>query len=277
MKFSLIVPTRERPKLFFGYLESIVKCTKNIENVEVIVICDEDDDFSIDYVKQYQKIFGMLDIKLLTRERTEFINEDYYNFGARASTGDVMWIMGDDLEIVAGNWDLDVEREYESWSNKYPDKIFMIAIKDNTPSPSHKIVKPVCFPMFTREVLLAQENWLLLPNIPTWGVDTVMQSIYAKDRITKSEEIKRGLDRICYLYNRNYLNHISVHTKQIPVGGEDATAVRVGQIFNRLKMRPEYSTDVALDTHVPQMINILRQKIKDYYTTRNLAIPSEIL
>lgn len=254
MKISCIIPTRDRQKLFLGCIKSLINNTNKVQDLEVMVVCDEDDSSSISYVNEIIKNHKVLDIKLLTRLRTEMINKDYYNYGGEHATGDLLFIMADDLEIVAPNWDLDIAREYESWCVKYPDKIFMVALRDNTPSPSHRIKKPICFPMFTREAMVAQGGWLLLPKIPTWGVDTIMQKIY------QAEE--NGLDRTITLDGRNYINHISHHNHQVEI---DSTSERIGRIFNRLKMRPEHNTDIAIATDVPNMILQLKEKIANHY------------
>ncbi|GAG18635.1 unnamed protein product, partial [marine sediment metagenome] len=43
MKFSIICPTRRRPNLIVLFVESIIKTTKNMKDIEIQLITDEDD------------------------------------------------------------------------------------------------------------------------------------------------------------------------------------------------------------------------------------------
>jgi len=247
MKFSLIIPTRDRPILFHRTIESIRTHTTNHKDIEVVVVCDNDDSKSQAYVKDAMSKYPSLSIRLLTRERTEFSNRDYYNWAADQSTGELVWIFADDLEITKFNWDVLIWNGYQGFKVGRPDNCFCFSIKDNTPPPSHTLPKFPCFPMFTRE---CRElfGWYLHPSPPNWGVDYIAYKIY------------QPLDRISQFHEDNYLNHISHHNHQVK---EDETSLRIGRIFNRLKMRPEHSTDRVLGEEVPKLRQKLAKQIED--------------
>jgi len=46
MKFSLLLPTREREVLFTNSIRSLNENTATKSEVEILVACDDDDDFS---------------------------------------------------------------------------------------------------------------------------------------------------------------------------------------------------------------------------------------
>jgi glycosyltransferase involved in cell wall biosynthesis len=245
MKISLIIPTRERPGMLFNCLKSLSQMTLEPKDVEILIVVDEDNKPTQDYVKANVNAFKMFDCKMLVRPYSIYLNEDYYNWAARQSVGDLIWIFADDLVVVQNKWDEVLKREAASYLLKYPDGIFSIGLKDNTPPPSHRLPKFPCFPIFHRNVMKATGGWLLHPKPCNWGVDYINYAIFMP------------LDRLLLINNANYINHVSHHNKQVPC---DATSIRIGQIFNQTKMRPEHNTDRILSEEVP----VIQNQIKDY-------------
>lgn len=243
-KISLLVPTRDRMQLLQKFVDSVAKMTRNLQNIEIVYICDDDDMRTPKTINNLEQQYPQIAMKTLVRPRSEMLNEDYYNHAARNCSGDLFWILADDLELVSPNWDDTVQIETESFYKKFPDKIICVSMKDNTPPPSHRLPKFPCFPMFTRECLKAQEGWILHPKVPTWGADYVTYCIFYP------------LGRLLELHNKNYVNHISWHTKQVEV---DHINHRIGDIFNRLKMVPHHNTDRIIAEEVPT----IRGKISD--------------
>lgn len=249
MRYSLLIPTRDRPKQLARFIDSVYRTTTHKKNIEILFAVDDDDTVSQGYVNdlisQYKPHMSMA---LYTRTRSDMLNDDYYNWLGKKATGDLMWILADDLEIVQYKWDEMVWQEIVNFTFKYPDKIFCISIKDNTPVPRHDMPKFPCFPMMTREAMNAL-GWLLFPKTPTWGADFISYCIF------------QPIERLLEIHNTNYINHISWHNKQVEV---DATNFRVGEIFNRLKMIPHFNTDRAIKEEVPNIRLDLLQKIKDF-------------
>ena len=262
MKFSLLVPSRERTLEFTRFITSVEKMTRNKEDLEILIAVDNDDFYTQEYVQNIiNKYLGVLDIQMFIRERTEMLNNDYYNWLASKAKGDYMWVLADDLEIVVPNWDIEVAQEITNFIVKYPDKIFCISIKDNTPPPSHRIPKFPCFPMLSREAIEAT-GWILFPKTPTWGADYITFCIFDP------------LDRILKLHNKNYLVHYSYHTKTAEI---DKTNWRIGEIFNRLKMIPHFNTDRAIEMEVPGIRLDLLQKVKDWEEIHKPKIESVLI
>lgn len=249
-KISLIIPTRDRPDLFKRCIESWQTCTVHPENIELVVIVNDDDLASQEYVKKVLSQHRMFKQKILLRPYTQFINRDFYNWGADQAEGDLVWILGDDVLACGPMWDVHINNVIDSTFQKWPDGIFCLSIKDNTPVPRADMPKFPCYPMFPRQVREAHGGWYLVPTIPTWGVDFIIYKIYY------------GLERLVQIHDRNYLNHVSYHNHQVVQ--PDATNIRIGATFNLLKMRPEYSTDVYISNEVPKMIQMLQEKINNY-------------
>jgi len=230
-------------------MDTVWKNTTQKKNVQVLFACDNDDNLSQDYVKSIIMRYHQMDVQLHKRPRTEFINNDYYNWLAKKATGDMLWILADDLQLIYNGWDTKFAPIIEWFQQDKPDKIYCVSIRDNTPPPSHRLPKFPCFPMFPKEVL-QYLGYLLYYKVPNWGADYIAYATF------------KPIERLLEIKDVNYINHVSYHTKQVAV---DATAKRIGDIFNRLKMIPQYNTDRILSEEVPP----LRQKICEYIKTFN--------
>lgn len=154
--FSLIVPTRERPELFEGLLKSIIKSTRHPEWIDLTVTTDTDDP----YRNQYKKIcLNCKDIKvlLITRDRSDKLCEDYYNFMARMAQGAFVWALNDDIWDITMGWDtlaLEVINNFHSkyiWGNTG-------ILKDHATG----------FPIVSRE-LINLFGYLFHPKIYLWS------------------------------------------------------------------------------------------------------------
>jgi len=250
MKFSLLVPTRDRREKLNRFIKSIYTTTTSKNKIEVLIACDDNDLGSQAHVKnimlQYER---QLDIKLFTRPQTEFINRDYYNWLAEKATGELLWVLADDLELTQHDWDSETRSAVENFLQDKPDRVVCVSLKDNTPPPSHRLPKFPCFPMFTREAITAC-GWMLNPMTPTWGADYIAYVIY------------NHIGRLLELHTKVYLTHHSYHTHV--EAKPDSTNKRVGEIFNRLKMRPEYNTDKFISEECPVYQNKILNYIKDF-------------
>ena len=252
MKFSLILPTRDRHALFQRCIASIYSHTAKKNEIEILVICDNDDPGSTLYAQDAIRQYPALNMKLLMRDRSEFSNRDYYNWAADQSSGELVWIFADDLEIVKFNWDVVIWDGYQHAKKTRPDNCLCLNIRDNTPVPRHDMPKFPCFPMFTRECRNLFD-WYLHPAPPNWGTDYICYQIF------------QPLDRLIPFQDDNFINHISYHTHQVET---DETGLRIGRIFNRLKMRPEHNTDRILSEEVPKLREKLQKHINSFFENK---------
>lgn len=252
--YSILIPARRHQRIH-SLLESIVKCTDNHSNVEILFMTDIDDDLTPRAInEEIKKLTQFHAIRLFTRQRSEMLNQDYYNELAQRASGDLLWVFADDLQITKPHWDTQISEAVTAFSKDKQDKIFIISPKDNTPVPRHDMPKFPCFPMFTRECYEAL-GWLFPKQIPCWGVDYIMYLIF------------HPINRILELHEDNYINHISHHNHQIPA---DSVAERIGSIFNKLKMVPHYSTDRYIIDEAPYVRKHVLQKIQEYNKAHNL-------
>ena len=254
MKISLIVPTRQREKMFREFMSSVREMTKKKENIDLHFICDDDDVISLSYTKEVMKENPDFETHLHLVQRkndalTFNINEDYYNMAAKKCNGDLIWILADDLEILTPGYDVEIIQEAINFTVKFPDKIFCISLRDNTPPPSHKLPKFPCFPLFTKECIPALGGWVLYPRVKTWGADYVTYCIFYP------------LDRLLQLHKKVYLNHKSWHTKQIK---PDKTNQWIGHVFNQTKRIPVHNTDRIIDIDLPVVRARLLGAFKDW-------------
>ena len=106
MKISMLLPTRGRADRLNHFLESVVKTTAHKENLEILIAVDRDDLKSQAHIKNHiTRWKGTLEIYMHIREQSEFINRDYYNWLSEKATGDLLWVLADDLVLNQFNWD----------------------------------------------------------------------------------------------------------------------------------------------------------------------------
>ncbi len=103
-EFSLILPTKDRPKLAYRLLESIAVTTSNIDKIEVVLCIDEDDVDSqqIDYP-------GILLLKIIGNNKNmgAIINKCYDK-----SRGKFIMLLNDDMIFRTENWDEKILKEF---------------------------------------------------------------------------------------------------------------------------------------------------------------------
>lgn len=245
IQFSLICPTKERPSPLQRLIQSIQDTTFNKNNIELILIIDDNDTITLNFIPSLLNSFKNLNIKYFTRTSSIMLNQDYYNFGASQSEGKYIWIIGDDVIFLVSNWDEIVYNKIESYLSDKPDKIVCAGIKDTTPKPKPSLPMFPCFPLVSR-IAFEQMGFVLHPFIPTWGADYLIYLLYT------------GAGRYLEIADRDYLHHISVHTKTAP---KDNTAVQVERTFNQLKMNDLHNIDLHASTTIPKQIEELKQKI----------------
>jgi len=108
-EFSLILPTRDRPKLAYRLLKSIRETTSNIDKIEVVLYLDEDDADSqqIDYP-------GVPLLKIVGNDKNMgvIINKCYDK-----SQGKFIMLINDDMIFRTKNWDDKIINEFANFSD----------------------------------------------------------------------------------------------------------------------------------------------------------------
>ena len=138
MTFSFIVPTRQRTGQLRRLLDSVKAATRNLDEVEVILVVDEDDletaQFEYEGVSAKRVLvpasFGMGELNMS---------------GYRAATGRYLMLLNDDVILRTRGWDERVLAEFQS----YPDRMVLVHVNDLVFRDTLCI-----FPIVTREFCL---------------------------------------------------------------------------------------------------------------------------
>ena len=245
ISFSLLIPTRDRAVERDRLLKSIITTTTNLNDIEILFAVDRDDLRTQEILSETIKTFSNLNIKYFIRNRSIFLNRDYYNWLSGFASGNFYWVIGDDLVFAFNGWDVYLKNRIEDYLKDKHDRIVCVGPKDDTPKPGSLPYFP-CFPIVSKEAVKAI-GFVLHPNIPTWGADYALYCLY------------KEVPRILVINENTFLNHISYHTKKVE---SDALNRRVGEIFNSLKMMPQYNVDRIIKEEVPQQINYLKNYIE---------------
>jgi len=174
---SIICPTRDRVHNLERVLLSLQRTCWNVDSFEIIFICDSDDIASIAYLNQAKARFPKIHMSHYARERTEFLNRDYFNWALQFAKGDLFWVFGDDLEMVHSEWDRAIfDYLYNFWKGRN-DRIAYVSVKCDTPRPPGIEHEFSCFPIMTRQAV-EKVGFFMIPEIPSWCSDYVISKLY---------------------------------------------------------------------------------------------------
>jgi hypothetical protein len=248
MKFSLLCPTRARIKEVERLLRNLQETATNLGQIEILFVIDEDDGPTIQFfnIISHQHLYENLNLSHYLRMRSDFTNRDYYNWLADKAKGDYLWAIADDVIFLIKDWDTIITKRIEDYLQDKPDRIMCAGIKDSTPLPKRELPNFPCFPLVTREAYKFFD-FLLHPQIPTWGADFLLYSLY------------HGANRYLPINDSVYLDHISWHTKQAT---EDATAKNIRAIFGKMQHNPVHNVDYNLRNTIPQQIDKLKTHLQ---------------
>jgi glycosyltransferase involved in cell wall biosynthesis len=119
LRFSLIVPTRQRTEKLRRFLDSLAATTADIRRIEVVLVIDADDSdsrsfhFDRDFLRKVIVDPG-LPMGALNQA------------GYEACSGDFIMLMNDDVIVKTRKWD----RRVSSCLRRYPDGIVLIHVND---------------------------------------------------------------------------------------------------------------------------------------------------
>ena len=118
-KISILLPTRERSKKFKRMLKSLVSTCSDQSRIEMLLLIDEDDSELQLYKDIIKKdIFNKINFKLYIKNlNTHAIRN---NFLVKASTGEIIFPINDDMIFVTNDWDNVIDKEFSKINNDYP-------------------------------------------------------------------------------------------------------------------------------------------------------------
>jgi hypothetical protein len=118
---SIIVPTRQRYSSITELWDSIMKTVQQKDNVELCLYLDNDDQETIDKIKNYSV---NKKIKYVVGER--IILSQMWNEAYKLADGDIIMHCGDDIRFRTLNWDNEIRKEFL----KFSDKIVLVYCDD---------------------------------------------------------------------------------------------------------------------------------------------------
>ena len=121
---SILTITRYRPEKFENLLNSIIKNTVNLNNIEMIVLIDVDEKYENNYREIIEKFTRKLNIRLIQIDIEK--NTQKHNYLSKISKGNLLFIVADDI-IFSKSWDININNEANKFKNDIP---FMIWPKE---------------------------------------------------------------------------------------------------------------------------------------------------
>ena len=119
---SIILPTRKRPKNLIRLVKSIIETSKFTENIEVCICVDRDD---MESATALIPLSDRIDVKVCIGSR-QTKHGTYWNRAWQQTTGDVLQMSSDDFIYRTPNWDVEILKEI----NKFSDKMVMVYGED---------------------------------------------------------------------------------------------------------------------------------------------------
>jgi hypothetical protein len=207
----------------------------DFEKVELCFIYDNDDEFT----ERSLMGFSTKDKKcvFVKRDRSEFLNRDYYNKLASIAKGKYFWGIGDDVRFCTPNFDKILEEHIETYLKDKPDRIAYISVHEEGSTAQHP-----CFPLITREAFEAVGEYHC-SDLMSWGSDRILYEIYSP------------LNRCLYIPNIT-IKHLSYHDG---TGEFDETAKSMKERFFR---DPNAHNKVSM-YKVPQYIKKIERVINE--------------
>lgn len=205
--FSLILNSRSRPYLLERLLYSLVLTTKDISQLEILIRLDDDDPSlasSVAAIEKYSFATYFIDSRI-TNVHTSL------NELARKSTGDYIWVMNDDCEIVTKHWDYHVLELLSLWHEVNGTICYLHTTDNSCDKGGHK--KYSSFPMLTRATF-EKLGYFMHEQFVGLGGDVHLYRIFDK------------LD--CILYTNISVDHV-LHRTVEQVCSPDATALAMRQ------------------------------------------------
>ena len=101
---SIILPTRNRLKLFTESVESLLSTVSSVDNIEILVAMDDDDFETVSEIQKFIENKPYIKLFLFTRKYYHGLHE-YVNFLANKASGKFIMTWNDDCLMETKDWD----------------------------------------------------------------------------------------------------------------------------------------------------------------------------
>jgi len=233
MLISLICPSKGRPNNVKRLINNIQNTVE--EKVELIFVFDIGEPHQLYEMKELP---SNIQICTLNIKHSDFLNKDYYNYGASFGLGKYFWCIGDDVKFLTKSWDKILKEKLEDYLKDKPDRIAYISVSEEKSKAKHP-----CFPLITSEAFKALDMYFH-PDLMSWGADRCLWELYS------------GVDRILHIPEIE-IQHLSYHDG---LGEFDKTAKSMKERFFR---DPNCHNKVSTNI-IPQQIRFLKNYIKKF-------------
>ena len=198
MRFSLLIPTRERVELLHNLILSVVLTTNDITKVEILIAYDDDD---VKTEKFLTSTPWIIKTRWFKFERKDSISE-YFNELEKQAQGEFLFCLNDDAEFVTKNWDVIAYKQLQDFLKIQKSGAVIGIISDGTPISQDFLLENhanyCSFPIVSKKS--AQYlGWLFNPEYVSWGADINLFKIH------------NAVRRACQIKGVNVIHH-SPHT-----------------------------------------------------------------
>ena len=242
IKFSLLVPTRNRVIAVERLLNSLIETTEILSHIEVLFMYDEDDIITKAYLENCLSRFP-IQIRRFEREQSDFLNRDYYNRLAGIAEGEFRWVCGDDLIFTKKNWDTYLLNTIDMFLLTRKDRVLYVALKDNTPKPPDT-PNYGNFPIISENAIKAV-GYFMPPTIPSWSSDFLIYLLYSHPQVNRVLQINEAI-----------FEHVSVHTTQVVEDESSQKQRRVYSKYHIFELAKQWEL-VEAPNKIHQLINYI--------------------
>lgn len=194
-KFSFIFPARGHQDKLKRTLDSIVRTTSRLQDVEVLIAVDSDDNElkNVGYN-------GGLDVTFFEYPPRKDILCCYYNALAKKAKGDVIWVWSQECFLRTMNWDKIARKhikrhpKWDVWLAMPRDITLLEEMPDGrwkTKIQGNPITKEEfsCYYMLSRKAYEAL-GFVQKPELRMWGSDLYMCMLFANPLVNRRIEMR---------------------------------------------------------------------------------------
>lgn len=185
INFSLILPTRKKPRHLQLMIESIFYTTKDMSKIEIVIGVDTDDNSGEAVFNILKKLYPIKakSIFIHSRQRGSHIEEHYMNWLASLCTGKYIIMTNDDCLFRTIDWDIAVFNKLEEYLKDKPDGLVCGIVDDKEKDRAELGFLQNDFSMLTQNSIEAL-GFFLEPRYNNSSADTnIAYTYHLLDRV----------------------------------------------------------------------------------------------